>query len=61
MKGISACSPKSKYFLHFATFKPMLVNYKISVEDVEIELMQAKKVLKNEQMEDTRFCFYKEP
>ena len=52
MKGISACSPKSKYFLDLATFKPMLVNYKISGEDVEIELMQAKKVLKNEQMED---------
>ena len=52
MKGISACSPKSKYFLDFATVKPMLVNYKISEEDVEIELMQEKKVLKNEQMED---------
>ena len=46
MKGISACSPNSKYFLDFATVKPMLVNHKILEEDVEIELMQAKKVLK---------------
>ena len=52
MKGISACSAPSKYFLDFATVKPMLINYKISEEDVEIELMQAKKVLKNEEMED---------
>ncbi|KAI6658766.1 Zinc finger MYM-type protein 1-like [Oopsacas minuta] len=34
MKGISACSPKSKNFFEFATIKPMLVNYKISEEDV---------------------------
>ena len=51
MKGISACSPKSRDFLDFTTIKPMLVNYKISEADVQIELMQAKKV-RNEHMED---------
>ena len=30
----------------------MLANYKISEEDIQIELIQAKKVLKNEQMKD---------
>ena len=52
MKGISACSPKSRDFLDFTTIKPMLVNYKISEADVQIELMQANKVLRNEHMED---------
>ena len=50
MKGISACSPKSKYFLDFATLKPILENYKISEEDLHIVLIQAKKVLRNEHM-----------
>ena len=52
MKGTSACSPKFKYLFDFATVKPMLANYKISEEDIQIELIQAKKVLKNEHMKD---------
>ena len=59
MRGISACSTKSKYFLDFATAKPMLANYKISEEDIQIELIQAKKVLRNEHMKDIYDVFDK--
>ncbi|KAI6648722.1 Zinc finger MYM-type protein 1-like [Oopsacas minuta] len=59
MKGISACSPKSKNFFDFATIKPMLVNYKILEEDVQIELMQVKKVLRNQHTEDVHYIIDK--
>ena len=43
MKGISACSPKSKNFFDFATIKPMLVNYKISEEMYKLSWCRRRK------------------
>ena len=51
MNGISACSPISKDFLDLDALKPMIRHYELSEEDASIELLQAKKILKNKEVE----------
>lgn len=51
MKGIAACSPQSKCFLDLDTLKPIIKHYELSEKDMGIELIQAQKVLKNDEVE----------
>ena len=46
MKAISACSPKSASFLDFDVVKPILDNYHVEENGLQVELIQAQKVLR---------------
>ena len=47
MKALQACTPSSPSFFDFSTLKPILDTYNVDEPGIHIELIQAKKVLKN--------------
>ena len=51
MMALFACSPKSKSFLDLSALKPILESYSIEEDDIQIELIQAKKVLKSHNLQ----------
>ena len=46
MKALSACVPKSPFFLELSNLKPLIDHYKLSEADLKIECIQAQKVLR---------------
>ena len=51
MKAMNACSPNSASFLDFDVLKPILDNYHVEEEDIQIELIQSRKVLKDHDLQ----------
>lgn len=47
MKSMQALHPKSDKFLDLETFRPFMSHYDIDSDDVEVELMTAKRLLLN--------------
>lgn len=46
MKALQSCSPKSKSFLDYSSLQPIIDHYKLSNDDIKVELIHAKELLR---------------
>ena len=47
MKAVQAISPNSPNFLHLSTLKPLINHYELDEEDIDPELIQAKRLIQD--------------
>ena len=50
MRAIQACNPNSTSFLSVAALQPLIVSYDLSVEEIEMEAILAKRTLENKNL-----------
>ena len=51
MKALQSCSPKSKSFLDYSVLQPIIDHYKLNNDDIKVELIHAKELLKNKPLD----------
>ena len=51
MKGLQSRSPKSKTFLDYSSIQPIINHYKLSSDDIKVELIHAKELLKDKHLD----------
>ena len=51
MKALQSCSPKLKSFLDYSALQPIIDHYKLNNDDIEVELIHAKELLKNKPLD----------